>query len=122
MRAASDDQGKREEIQKAKAAIRERVEAGYFHGEPPLVLTFDGEKRYLEASDEFETIKRVFELLDRGVPYTEISEEVGLATGTVSKIKSMGVISMLSTARFSWLPLGISLSDMMDGFDTIHVY
>lgn len=90
MHAASDDQAKCHEIEKAKEAVRDRVEAGYYHGEPPLGLTFDDEKKHLEASAEFDVIKDVFEMLDRGVPYSEISAEAGVATGTVSKIKQRG--------------------------------
>lgn len=90
MHAAADDQGKRTEIEKAKQAIERRIEEGYYHGQPPLGLTFDENKQYLVPSEEFDTVQTVFDRLDEGVAYRKIAEEVGVATGTVSNINERG--------------------------------
>lgn len=90
MHAAADDQAKRAEIEKAKQAIERRLEQGYYHGQPPLGLTFDEDKQHLVPDEEFETVQTVLDRLEDDVPYREISDELGVAIGTISNIKQRG--------------------------------
>lgn len=46
IQAPSDDAVKRAEIERAKAAVRDRFEAGYDQGWPPFGIQFDDDGRY----------------------------------------------------------------------------
>ncbi|ELY62448.1 hypothetical protein C492_08180 [Natronococcus jeotgali DSM 18795] len=50
--AASDDVGKRKEIERAKRETERRLEKGYYQGQLPYGLAFDdaGERLFLESS------------------------------------------------------------------------
>jgi DNA invertase Pin-like site-specific DNA recombinase len=74
--AAKDDEGKREEIEKAKEATEERLEQGYDHGRPPFGLTFDEDGHYWVPGDDFDAALEVLEMRDDGASYRAIAEEI----------------------------------------------
>ena len=87
MRAATDDSGKREEIEKAREKVAERVSNGYYHGRPPFGTQFSSDKTRLVPGDEFETVVEVLGMIDAGDSYRNIHEETGVSLGTISRIK-----------------------------------
>lgn len=84
--AAKDDEGKREEIEKSKEAVKERLEAGYDHGRPRFGMTYDDKGRYQIPGEDFEAVKEIFELRDEGATLTEIGDEVGVSVATASRV------------------------------------
>ena len=87
MRAATDDSGKREEIEKAREKVAERVENGYYHGRPPFGAQFSQDKTHLVPSEDFGLVVEVLESLDAGESYRDIHEETGVSLGSISRIK-----------------------------------
>jgi len=81
---AVSKRAKQEEIQKAKAAIQERMEQGYYQGGPPTGMEFQNGQ--LVKSDEFETVERVLSLRDEGLSYGDIADDVELPKSTVYNI------------------------------------
>lgn len=89
--AAAAYEEKLEEIRKSIEATEERIANGKWHGGAPFGTHFpDGEDDLARDPTEWETLKRVFELLDAGEPFRSISEETGLSVGAVSKINDRG--------------------------------
>lgn len=86
--AAKDDEAKREEIEKSKEAVEERLENGYDHGRPPFGLEFDEDGRYWVPGDDFEDVLDIFRLRNQGMTYEEISEEVGVPTSTAARVEA----------------------------------
>jgi len=87
--AAADDEKKREEIEKAKEAVAERLANGHDHGPPRIGMRYRDDGRYQEPDGDFETVVRVFELLDDGeMSYREIVADVGLKSpSSITKMK-----------------------------------
>lgn len=84
--AAKDDEAKREEIEKAKEATAERIEAGYDHGRPRFGMTYDDRGHFQVPGEEFETVVQILELRDGGATYEEISNRTGVAVGTAHSV------------------------------------
>lgn len=84
--AAKDDEAKREEIEKSKEAVEERLEAGYDHGRPPFGLQFDDAGEYWVPGDRFDDVLEVLRLRNAGHTYEEIADEVGVGAGTAHRI------------------------------------
>lgn len=87
MRAATDDSGKREEIEKSQEKVQERVENGYYHGRPPFGTQFSKDKTRLVPGSDFSVVVKVLGLLDAGESYRAIHEETGVSLGSISRIK-----------------------------------
>ncbi len=86
MRAATDDSGKREEIEKAREKVTERVKNGYYQGRPPLGTKFSEDKTRLVPGEKFEVVAAVLNLLNEGVSYRDIHEDTGVSLGSISRI------------------------------------
>lgn len=84
--AEKDDVAKREEIEKAKEAIQERQEQGYYQGRPPFGLQFGENKRHLVPDDDFDIALRVIDLREDGSTYREIKEVTGVGYSTAYRI------------------------------------
>jgi DNA invertase Pin-like site-specific DNA recombinase len=84
--AAKDDEAKREEIEKSKEAVAERLEQGYDHGHPPFGLEFDDEGKYWVPGDRFDDVLDVLRLRNDGHTYREIADDVGISTATAYRI------------------------------------
>lgn len=84
--AAKDDEAKREEIEKSREAVEERIEAGYDHGRPPFGLQFDDNGEYWVPGDRFDDVLEALRLRNDERTYEEIAETIGVGTGTVYRI------------------------------------
>ncbi|NKE38032.1 hypothetical protein GWG54_20010 [Natronococcus sp. JC468] len=84
--AASDDVGKRKEIERAKRETQWRLEKGYYQGRPPYGLTFDDAGERLVPGDKFDTAVRVLVLRDADYSYWEITDELEPAKSTDGRI------------------------------------
>lgn len=91
MYAQQHDEGKREEIEKSRAAVGRRIENGCYQGTPPKGLEFGDDKCHLQQShkwDDLETAFRLFENDDTTL--AEISDDTGFTVSTLSRIRSRG--------------------------------
>lgn len=86
IQAAVDHKSKIAEIERAKSAVQERQEKGYWQGRPPFGLEFDANGQFLVPGNEFETALEVLELASEDVSYYEIEKETDVPTSTVGKI------------------------------------
>lgn len=87
VQAASEHEAMQRYIEKSIKESTQRMESGYYHGEPPVGLTFDEDKQYLIADeDEFDEVLSVLELREQGLAFRRIADEVSWSHPTVSKI------------------------------------
>lgn len=87
--AAMDHVKKKAEIDRAKAAIEERLERGDDHGRPPFGLRFDDEgRRWVpdRESGEFATALEVIRLREDGLSWRDIADETGVNRSTARGI------------------------------------
>ena len=84
--AAKDDESKRQEIEDAKEATRERIEAGYDHGQPPFGLQFDEDGHYWVPGENYYRALRVIAARDQGWSLREIESELDVPRSTASRI------------------------------------
>lgn len=79
---------KRQEKEKARKAVRYRVENGYWQGGIPTGTQMDAEKKHLEPADCFEDVLRVLAWKDNGATHREALDEVESisSTSTVTNI------------------------------------
>lgn len=84
--AASDDVGKRKEIERSKRETERRLEAGYDHGRPPFGMQFDDEGRHWVPDEEFPTALEVIDLRDAGHSYRAIEEQTDVSYSTARRI------------------------------------
>lgn len=86
IQAASDDAAKRAEIDRAKAAVRDRLEAGYDQGRLPFGMQFDDDGQYWVPGEEFSTVLKVIDLRDAGHSYRAIEDRTGVPYSTARQI------------------------------------
>ncbi len=92
LRAASDHEAKLEEIEKAKEAVRERVDNGCYHGTPPFGLRFADDKCHLEKHPgEFEQLEEILDRRGDGDRVVDVAEDIGVSTATVSRAAKRGI-------------------------------
>lgn len=84
--AAKDDEAKRQEIEDAKEATRERIEAGYDHGRPPFGLQFDEDGHYWVPGEDYYRALRVIAARDQGWSYREIASELPVSRSAARRI------------------------------------
>lgn len=84
--AASADEQKRREIERAKRATQERLDQGYDHGRPPFGLRYDDSGRYWIPGADFEVAKEVLLFRDRGKSYSEIADSLNVSRSTAKRI------------------------------------
>jgi len=77
---------KQEEIEKSRAAVRERLERGYDHGRPPYGFEYDEEGKYWVHNENFETARNIILARETGDTYKEIRERTGVPDGTIARI------------------------------------
>ncbi|ELY54199.1 Resolvase domain-containing protein [Natronococcus jeotgali DSM 18795] len=78
--AASDDVGKRKEIERAKRETERRLEKGDYQGRPSYGHTFDDAGERLVPRAKFDVAVRVLELRDAGRSYRETANGLDPAT------------------------------------------
>lgn len=81
---------KEEEIAKARAAVRERVDRGYWQGRPPYGLQLDSDGKHLVPGEEFDAVMKAFDMIDDGRSYSEVSNETDISMGTLSRLTDRG--------------------------------
>jgi DNA invertase Pin-like site-specific DNA recombinase len=87
IQAYIDDVAKRREIQRARAKIQERVDAGYHQGRPRYGTEFDERRRYLVPSNAFEDVMTAIELKEAGESFRSIVDQTAIpSTSTLSRI------------------------------------
>lgn len=87
LRASVAAEEKREEIEKAKEAVRERVkDPDIDHGRPRFGMEYDERGEQQVPGDQFETVREIFRHRDRGLSFADISDEVGVSESTVWRI------------------------------------
>lgn len=84
--AAKDDEAKREEIEKSKEAVAERLSQGFDHGRPPFGLSFNDAGQRWVPDDDFDDVLEVLRLRADGATYEQIADRVGVATTTAYRI------------------------------------
>jgi len=79
---------KRQEKEKARKAVRYRIENGYWQGGIPTGTQMDAEKKYLEPADGFKDVLRVLAWKDNGASHRETLDKVESisSTSTVTNI------------------------------------
>ena len=88
MYAQQHDESKREEIKKAKAETRRRIENDYDHGRPRFGMIYNDEGKYQVPGEEFDTVLEVLRARSAGKTYREIQDEIGVSKSTAQKIVS----------------------------------
>jgi DNA invertase Pin-like site-specific DNA recombinase len=87
MRASVAAEEKREEIQKAREAVEQRVsDPAVDHGRPRFGMTYDDRGDRQVPGEEFETVEEILRLRDRGLSIPDISERTDVPTGTVYRV------------------------------------
>lgn len=83
--AAKDDESKREEIEKARQAVEDRMDAGLDHGRPRFGMEYDDAGEYQVPGEEFDT---VLEILKRAGDETgtAIAEDLDMPRATVYRV------------------------------------
>lgn len=90
--AAKDDEGKREEIEKSKQAVKERTENGIYQGKPPIGMEFADDKKHLQKSEKWDDVEEAFRHFEEPeLTLAEISERVEIGISTLSRMRSRGL-------------------------------
>lgn len=86
LHAMMDDMKKRQEIERARDATEERLEAGLDHGRPKFGMTYDDAGEYQVPGEHFDTVRAVLEADDRGADPGEIARKTGLDVAKVRRV------------------------------------
>jgi DNA invertase Pin-like site-specific DNA recombinase len=85
--AAAAHEEKMQEIEKARAATAERVaDPDIDHGRPRFGMTYDDAGQRQVPGENFETVRRIFELRDDGATLADIAERLDMAIATVHRV------------------------------------
>jgi len=86
LQAAAAHEEKMSEIEKAREAVNERLDAGHDHGRPRFGMRYNDSGTRQVPGEDFGRVRRVFELRSDGHTLTEIADRTGIATSTVQRI------------------------------------
>lgn len=87
IQAYIDDVAKRREIQRARAKIQQRVDAGFHQGRPRFGTEFDEQRQHLVPRDNFGDVMTAIEMREAGDSFRSIVEQTSIpSTSTVSRI------------------------------------
>jgi DNA invertase Pin-like site-specific DNA recombinase len=85
--AAAAHEEKMQEIEKARAATAERVaDPDIDHGRPRFGMEYNAAGDRQVPGEEFETVRRIFELRDDGATLADIAERLDMAVATVHRV------------------------------------
>lgn len=84
--AATDHIKKKIEIDRTKEAVKKRMEEGYDHGPPRVGMEYRDDGKYQQPGEDYDLVKRVWELHDQGESYYRIEKETGVAKSTAQRI------------------------------------
>ena len=104
MRAATDDQGMRRYIERAREAKKKKRERGDYDGDCPMGTRYTEDKSSLEANSDFETVLHIIDAKDDGETHREVSDEFGISTGAITKIMNRRYIYEYIDEHGSWRP------------------
>lgn len=87
IQAYIDDVAKRREIQRARAKIQQRVDAGYHQGRPRYGTEFDEQREHLVPGDNFGDVITAIEMREAGESFRSIVEQTSIpSTSTLSRV------------------------------------
>jgi DNA invertase Pin-like site-specific DNA recombinase len=87
IQAYIDDVAKRREIQRARAKIQQRIDAGYHQGRPRYGTEFDEQRQRLVPGDNFEDVMAAIEMREDGESFRSIVQNTTIpSTSTLSRI------------------------------------
>ncbi|ADJ16517.1 hypothetical protein C497_01470 [Halalkalicoccus jeotgali B3] len=86
IQTATNDAAKCAEIKRAKATVRDRLEAGYDGRHPPFGMQFDDDGQYWVPGEEFSTALEVIDLRDVDHSYWTLEGRTGVPYSTVRRI------------------------------------
>lgn len=87
VRRKVEEHVKQEEIEKARAAVNERLERGYDHGRPPFGFEYDDEGKHWVPNEKFETARNIIHAIEeRGETWAEVRERTGASDGAIDRI------------------------------------
>lgn len=86
LHAMMDHYKKMMEIERSREAVAERLEKGYDHGAVRFGMTYREDGKYQVPGEDFDVVRRIFELADSGKSQREIRDEVEVALGTISRV------------------------------------
>jgi len=81
-----DRDTKEAEIEKSRAAVRERQARGYDHGRPKFGMEYDADGHYQVPGEDFSRVVAILEARAEGATFETIAESVGVATSTAHKV------------------------------------
>lgn len=85
--AAAAHEEKMQEIEKARAATAERVaDPDIDHGRPRFGMEYNAAGDRQVPGEDFETVRRIFELRDDGATLGDIAERLDMAVATVHRV------------------------------------
>lgn len=88
LQAASEHEAKLKEIERAREAVQERIDAGHDHGRPPIGLRFDdaGERWVPDRDGRFEDVVEAIRMVENGATYRDVHDELGIAPATMTGV------------------------------------
>lgn len=86
LQAAAAHEEKMSEIEKAREAVNERLDAGHDHGRPRFGMRYNDSGTRQVPGEDFGRVRRVFELRSDDHTLTEIADTTDIATSTVQRI------------------------------------
>ena len=87
IQAYIDDVAKRREIQRARAKIQQRVDAGFHQGRPRYGTKFDEQREHLVPGDNFVDVITAIEMREAGESFRSIVEQTAIpSTSTLSRV------------------------------------
>jgi len=100
----SDDEGKGAETERLTKAIKEKMEAGHYHGAPKYGTKYSEDKTALVPGDKFESALDVLELRADGKSYREIQTETGCDLAKIKRILDSEAVYRIIKMDGSWRP------------------
>ena len=87
IQAYVDDVAKRREIQRARAKIQQRVDAGFHQGRPRYGTKFDEQRQHLVPGDDFGDVMTAIEMREVGESFRSIVAQTTIpSTSTLSRV------------------------------------
>lgn len=88
LQAASEHEAKKKEIERAREAVRERIDSGCDHGRPPIGFRFDddGEQWVPDREGRFPDVVKAIQMVENGATYSDVQEELDIAPSTMSGV------------------------------------
>jgi DNA invertase Pin-like site-specific DNA recombinase len=84
--AMMDHTKKMIEIERARDAVAERMDSDFDHGRPRFGMQYDDAGEYQVPGEDFDVVRRIFELRDAGATLEEVTDEVSVSKRTVTRV------------------------------------